>query len=921
MGKKKRQRKHQHAVRKSSEDRPEAEHPGVEEQEEDHPTEEPLKEEHTSEEGPTEEQPTEEQPTEEQPTEEQPTEEQPTEKHTSTEHSHEEHPIEEHPIEEHPIEEHPFEEHLLEPIEEHPDEEHSDAEHPDADYSDEEVTDEAMKKFLVKKYKALDLAANLVERTGQYDLAVICYDNSLKQKIHDYGEDAESTAYTRHCLGEMYLKIGMLDAAQEYILKALVTRLRIYLNNETDYIATWNAACSRSTTGRLLEARGKFDAAKEYRTNTQMKMSAIGKVLGKEDSVQKTPAEASVDNGKAEVSAGQVWEGSAISETAEVPLNEGQNDDTEPVSSTKKKKKKKSKPGSRARKRTKKASNEIHEAGLSTTAQEASCEPPNTAKEGSVVAQTGNDSLSPEGQKDDGNSKVIAAKDQGTKQAAEVNLCPEVPEDAGNSQTTTMKDKGTQTAEVISSFKDKNDDLSPHLQPLSRMKTENLEHLDTAGVRKGSSSPQGQNENDKAQTKHSEITVLEKLADVSIAAEQQKEDSGQRSQIPASSTPKTGKKAAKKQSPRKQPQQVNYQKWERRAKPKKKHPPGAKSQSSANASSSSAESQDHRTEPQMRNKSSVEETQPAEGQGDNTKTSALEPIVEELLPAGTRPTEGQDEDSKVAQEGGPVVTKVQPVGDQEESNSPQGEVVLSLEPLELTTDQGDTSKHQVEAPVEANSSPAEERVDNNNNEPQKEGLAVETAPPAPQQEDRAKRPKRPPVVIARTPVAPWNRPRNPDGSIPWEEGDDGAYVGYRVAKKPCPRPYQPPNIPHDPNLAQRRTTGSANTAYPPQHSAHGYPNTAPRPQYQASGYNNTAPTPQYSSGYPNNAYTPQYQTSGYNNTAPRPQYPSGYPNNAYAAEYQTSGYPNTAQTAHIKDPGALHFMEIPKVDLRHMERA
>ncbi|KUI65237.1 Sperm acrosomal protein FSA-ACR.1 [Cytospora mali] len=262
MGKKKRQRKPQHAVRKSSENRPEAEHPGAEHQDEDHPTEEPLNEEHTSEEHPTEEQPTEEQPTEEQ---------------TTTEHSHEEHPSEEHQIEEHP-----FEEHLLEPIEEHPDEEHSDEEHTDAEHtdaeqtdaehSDEEDADEAKKKFLVKKYKALDLAANLVERTGKYDLAVICYDNSLKQKIYEYGEDAEPTAYTRHCLGEMYLKIGMLDDAQEYILKALVTRLRIYLDNETDYIATWNAACSRNAAGRLLEALGKFDAAKEYRTYVDEKM-------------------------------------------------------------------------------------------------------------------------------------------------------------------------------------------------------------------------------------------------------------------------------------------------------------------------------------------------------------------------------------------------------------------------------------------------------------------------------------------------------------------------------------------------------------------------------------------------------------------------------------------------------------------------
>ncbi|KUI65048.1 hypothetical protein VM1G_11302 [Cytospora mali] len=641
-----------------------------------------------------------------------------------------------------------------------------------------------------------------------------------------------------------------------------------------------------------------------------MKMLAIGKVLGKEAPVKKTSAEASVDNGKAEVPAEQVWEGSAVSETTEVPLTEGQNDVTEPLLSTNNKKKKKSRLGSRARKRMKKASTEIPEAGPSTTAQEASCEPENTAKEGSAVAQTADDSLSPEGQKDDGNSKLIAAKYQGAEQAAEVNLCPEVPEDAGNSQTTTMKDKGTQTSEIISSCKNQKDDLSPQLQPLSSTKTENLENLDTAGIRKDSSSPQGQDEDDKAQTKYPETITLEKLADVSIAAEQQKEDSEQRPQIPASSTPKSGKKAAKKQPSRKQPQQVNYQKWERKAKPKKKHPPGAKSQSSSNASSSSAESQGHRTEPQMRSKSLAEETQPAEVQGDDTKTSTLEPIVEEVLPAETGPTECQDEDSKVAQEGGHVVTKVPPVGGQEERSSPQGEVSLSLEPLELTTDQGDTSKHQSEDSVKVNSPPTEERVDKNNNEPQKEGLTVETAPPVPQQEGSTKRPKRPPVVIAKTPVAPWNRPRNPDGSIPWDEGDEGVYVGYRVAKNPCPRPYQPPNIPYVPNLAQLRTTGSTNTAYPPQYSAPGYPNTAPTPQhpsrypntahrsqYQAPGYNNTAPMPQYPSGYPN--------------PAPRSQFPSGYPNNAYTAQYHPSGYPNTAHPAQYYTSGFPNITYVP----------
>lgn len=108
------------------------------------------------------------------------------------------------------------------------------------------------------------------------DRALRLHLEALQLKIRGYGEDSIQAALSFNTLGETYLAIGgdKLAKAEESLRKALkVCNERELCGLEQG--PRIDAAVSRDNTGRVLEAKGKVDEAREMR----MKGNAMNRIM------------------------------------------------------------------------------------------------------------------------------------------------------------------------------------------------------------------------------------------------------------------------------------------------------------------------------------------------------------------------------------------------------------------------------------------------------------------------------------------------------------------------------------------------------------------------------------------------------------------------------------------------------------------
>ncbi|TVY27166.1 hypothetical protein LHYA1_G004691 [Lachnellula hyalina] len=97
-----------------------------------------------------------------------------------------------------------------------------------------------------------------LERAGNYVGAEAKYLEALEIKLAGPVEHLVSVAITRNGLGELYIKMGKLDEAQEQLEKAVFER-EIECEN-------FDTACTRDSLGRLFETKGDFEKAIHWRT-------------------------------------------------------------------------------------------------------------------------------------------------------------------------------------------------------------------------------------------------------------------------------------------------------------------------------------------------------------------------------------------------------------------------------------------------------------------------------------------------------------------------------------------------------------------------------------------------------------------------------------------------------------------------------
>ncbi|PIL31938.1 hypothetical protein GSI_06642 [Ganoderma sinense ZZ0214-1] len=104
---------------------------------------------------------------------------------------------------------------------------------------------------------ALNNEALRLERHGDLAGAERKHIEAIQMKEASVGADHVSTAISYNGLGELYLKMELLDKAEEYLNQAL--RVRERKGPKSDLATT------RDDLGRLFEMRGELQAAQEIR--------------------------------------------------------------------------------------------------------------------------------------------------------------------------------------------------------------------------------------------------------------------------------------------------------------------------------------------------------------------------------------------------------------------------------------------------------------------------------------------------------------------------------------------------------------------------------------------------------------------------------------------------------------------------------
>ncbi|RDB29550.1 hypothetical protein Hypma_015534 [Hypsizygus marmoreus] len=103
----------------------------------------------------------------------------------------------------------------------------------------------------------LNQQALQAERNGDLQLAERLHLQAIAVKESGLGRNAVSTALSRNALGELYIKMGRLDEAEDNLKKAIAVR------NHAG--PAFDAAVSRDNLAQLYELRGNFKAAKDIR--------------------------------------------------------------------------------------------------------------------------------------------------------------------------------------------------------------------------------------------------------------------------------------------------------------------------------------------------------------------------------------------------------------------------------------------------------------------------------------------------------------------------------------------------------------------------------------------------------------------------------------------------------------------------------
>ena len=97
-----------------------------------------------------------------------------------------------------------------------------------------------------------------LERMGDFAGAEQRYRRAIEIRNQAYGPGNTYVAINQNSLGELYLKQGRLDEAEELLLEALDTR-------ENRLGNSFDAAVTRENLAQLYEARGDGPKAKEMR--------------------------------------------------------------------------------------------------------------------------------------------------------------------------------------------------------------------------------------------------------------------------------------------------------------------------------------------------------------------------------------------------------------------------------------------------------------------------------------------------------------------------------------------------------------------------------------------------------------------------------------------------------------------------------
>lgn len=129
----------------------------------------------------------------------------------------------------------------------------------------------------------LNNEGNAARKRGDLDAALSKHLRALELKIRGFGEASVQAANSFGTLGETYLAMGRLDAAEANMRKAL----RVRDDKATGGLEMGprcDAAVTRDNIGRVLEARGDMDGARAAR----LRISGAGEVMCGSDNVSST---------------------------------------------------------------------------------------------------------------------------------------------------------------------------------------------------------------------------------------------------------------------------------------------------------------------------------------------------------------------------------------------------------------------------------------------------------------------------------------------------------------------------------------------------------------------------------------------------------------------------------------------------------
>ena len=114
-----------------------------------------------------------------------------------------------------------------------------------------------MTSLPVAQASRLDKQALTLSNQGNHTGAEQLHRQALQMKLDAVGESNTTTAVTRNALGELYLKMGRLDEAEEQLRRAVVVR--------TTSGNVFDAAVSVENLARMYEAKGDLTAALDTR--------------------------------------------------------------------------------------------------------------------------------------------------------------------------------------------------------------------------------------------------------------------------------------------------------------------------------------------------------------------------------------------------------------------------------------------------------------------------------------------------------------------------------------------------------------------------------------------------------------------------------------------------------------------------------